>query len=359
MPIRTALRGEKHCVALSIVRVILLKGQSVANYSMTPYAFALTPRSARGGERRPIDDLDGDGLTLQSLIDSTLQRFHRDALTIGAGDDSKSLRVNRMYSYDEFTFVEFGVGRAGLVGTLHQSSGNRVDYTADEHNESLIRGMFVYPSGAHEGYWLSERAGNNTAYSHFESLILRAIRDAVPSLTVKIDPVADWAAVREWASSVLVEELRFDAPRAGGSSQAIDANGLHGEVRVIVKPRGFTLNRIVNNSGADRDTVYGFLSNASFLSGTNVSPETLINEGWRARVAFKNPAGRQRSFGLALDDVGPTLVYQVGRDTAGTGRAYRPDDSEFATTCSEFFVDVKDSLPVGTTVAADIIARVL
>jgi hypothetical protein len=331
----------------------------VANYSMTPYAFSLNPRNARGGERKPIANINGDGQDLRSLIEDKLSDYTGDDLIIDSEDDSKSLRVARMYQYSEFTFVEFGIGRAGYVGTLHQRNGGRVGYAADEHNESLIRGMFVFPDDAHEAYWLSERAGNSTALSYLENVFLRAIREAAPELTAKIEPVADWAAVRAWSSNVLVQELRFDAPRAGGSTQAIEVNGLHAEVRVTVKPRGLALNKIVKASGPDREEVFGFLSMAPLIARDGISAESVIGDGWRAHVAFKNPAGRQRSFGLATEDVGPSLVYEVGSSSAGRSRAYRPEDREFAATCSEFLTDVAGRLPVGATVASDILNKVL
>lgn len=326
---------------------------------MTPYSFALNPRNARGGERKLISDLDGKGLSLRSIIDAQLASMKQAELILDSEDDSKSIRVIRMAEHDEFTFVEFGVGRAGLVGTLHQRKGTRVSYAADEHNESLIRGIFVYPSGAHEAYWLSERAGMSTGYSQMESIFLKVLRDKLPDLTTKIEPVADWEAVKAWANMVQVQELRFDAPRAGGSTQAMDVNGYHADVRVTVKPRGLVLNRIVTSSGPDRDTVYGFLSASPLISGSGVTPQSAIGDGWKAQVAFINPAGRQRSFGLATEDKGPTLVYDVGSTSAGQTRAYRPEDKEFAKTCSEFLIDVQTSLPIGQTVAADILTRVL
>jgi hypothetical protein len=338
---------------------IPMKGRFVANYSMTPYSFSLYPRNARGGERRPIADLDGNGLELRSIIDDLLGRYEGEDLTPGQDDDSRSFRVARLYKYELFTFVEFGVGRSGIAGTLHQNNGTRIGYTPDEHNESLIRGMFVFPENGHEAYWLSERAGNNSAYSHLESVLLRGIRVSVPDLTVKVAPVADWEAVRAWSSTVLVQELRFDAPRDGGSSQAIDVNGFHGEVRVTVKPRGLALNRIVGDDGPNRDAVYGYLSSSPLVASSGMSVDSIIGAGWGAQVAFKNPAGRQRSFGLSLEDAGPALVYQVGSDAPGRPRSYRPEDDEFARTCSDFFVDVRGRLPVGANVASNITERIL
>jgi hypothetical protein len=331
----------------------------MASYSMTPYAFSAYPRNARGGERRPIDDLNGRGSSLRTILDQTLGELRGDDLIIDQTDNSKSVRVARLYPYAQFTFVEFGIGRAGFEGTLHQSDGGRVGYTADEHNESRIRGIFVFPAGGYEAFWLSERAGNFSAYSHLEQRLLRAIRAADPDLTVKLDPVADWEAVRSWSENVLVRELRFDAPRVGSSTQAMQVNGYHADVRVVVKPRGVSLNRLLASEGPDREAIYGFLSGFSPLEESQRTPESIIGNGWNAHVAFTTPAGRQRSFGVATDEAGPTLVYQIGSDPAGVPGAYRPSDQEVAATCSQFLQEINSRLPVGTSVAEDILERVV
>ncbi|WP_396290493.1 hypothetical protein [Curtobacterium sp. KT1] len=327
----------------------------MAQYSMTPYAFVLNPRNARGGERCKIDDVDGAGGTVRSVLDAKLTQLKGDQLYVDPDDDSKFIRVTRLYVYNDFTFVEFGTARSGYVGTLHQKSGTRVSYGADEANETLIRGIFAYPAGAHEAYWLSERAGNASAYSSMQSLLQNALRAAYAGLTVKVDPVADWAAVRAWAQQVLVQEIRFDAPHRGGSTQAIDVNGLRADVRVTVKPRGLSLNRIIDANGPKREDVYGFLSGAPLVANSGATTQSVIGDGWKAKVAFRNPSGRQRSFGLQADEGAPTLIYPVGKSGPGVPRSYRPTDHEFGVSCAEFLSDVSGRLPVGVNLPAEVL----
>ena len=333
----------------------------MATYTMTPYSISFQPRYARGGERRPIADLDGKGLDLKSLINDLLSTYDGDELVVSPDDDSKSLRVRRLYPFEEHTFVEFGVGNGGVEGILHQRSGGRVTYAADDHNETRVRGMFVFPKNGHEVYWLSEKAGQVSAYWHITKLMKRLQRESVPDATVTMEPVADWAAIKAWSAAMSVKEIRFDSPRSGSSTQAMSINGAHGEMRVIVKARGMRLNTLLKETGPDAEAIYGYLSEAPLVKNSGVSPAAIIGQGWAAKVAFTNKAGRQRSFGLNLTDPAPTLIYQVGtapaesdKTVSGVSRAYVPSDLEFDTTCAEFLDDISKLLPAETTVVTAI-----
>jgi hypothetical protein len=324
---------------------------------MSPYAFSFKPRNARGGERKPIDNLNGKNLKARTIIEKTLQRIQGDVLTVSSDDETRSIRVKDLQKYDEFTFVEFGVGRAGVVGNLHQRAGTRVPFDADEHNESYVRGLFVFPEAGHEVYWLSERAGNTSTFASLSPLLMDSLRERVPeNLTVKFDPVAEWSAVKQWANSVLVQEIRFDAPRPGGSTQAMDVNGVHADVRMTIKPRGsLALSRLLKKDGPDKQAVFGFLTHAPLVKKTTAS--SVIGAGWKAQVAFKTPGGRQRSFGLATDDGAPTLIYPVGEQGAGVSKAVRPTHRDFAKACAEFLTDVDGRLPGLASVAQAILQR--
>lgn len=330
----------------------------LANYSLTPYAFSLTPKYARGGERRPIDDIDGKGASLRDHIEVELSALISDSLQINPIDNTKSIRVTRFDQYAEFSYLELGVGRAGVVGNIHQRSGGRISYDDDEHNETFIRAIFVYPSGSHEAYWLSERAGQTSAFSSLGEILVRALRNKFQDLTINLDPVAEWSAVKAWADQVSVQEIRFDAPRPGGSTQAIDVNGIHADVRIVIKPKGsLTLSKLVRDDGPDRQAVFGFLSGAPLISESAVTTDHVIGTGWKAQVAFKTRGGRQRSFGLALDESAPSLIYPVGVVGKGSAGARRPTNVQFAAACAEFLEDVEGRLPVGTSVAAEILNR--
>ncbi|MFF2493481.1 hypothetical protein [Agromyces sp. NPDC058064] len=331
----------------------------MATYTMAPYALWLHPRYQRGGERRPIGDVDGSGGTLREVIDGALARLEGPSLVPldGDDDDSRTLRVRTLYPYANFTLVEFGVGRSGIAGTLHQRNGNQVPFEADESNETVVRSMFVYPPDGHEAYWLNERASLATAFSTLQGHLVNAIRSRFGDLTVKLGPVAEWSAVTAWANQVQVQELRFDAPkRPGASTQAIEVNGVHADVRIVVKPRGsLTLNRLIGNDGPDRATVFGFLSNAPLVEDSGVTGGQAMNNGWTATVAFKTRGGRQRSFGVAVDDSAPTLIYPFGAN-AGATSAYRPTDREFAEACAEFLQDAQQRLPINASVGAEILS---
>lgn len=329
----------------------------LANYSMNPYAFSFTPAYARGGEKKPIDDLDGSGLSARDVIDGELAKLKSDTLRVQPEDDSRSLRVTSFTKYADFTFVEFEVGRAGLVGNLHQESGTKIPIKEKDHSGTLVRAMFVYPAGEHEVYWLSERSSTTSAFGYLESLLVSALRQATEKakLTVKLDPVAEWTALQGWASQVMVREIRFDAPRPGGATQAIDVNGVSADVRFIVKPRGsLTLNRLLKNGGPDKQAVFGFLTDLPMVR-KNSTANSVMKQGWRAQVAFKTRSGRQRSFGIAAEDKAPTLVYPVGPQGAGVSQTRRPPHKEFAVACHEFLDDVGGDLPGLMSVAQSIL----
>ncbi|RWZ52522.1 hypothetical protein ELQ90_00760 [Labedella phragmitis] len=325
---------------------------------MNPYAFSFKPSYARGGEKKPIDDLDGKGATARSAIDGALKSLKSARLKVHAEDESRSLRVTQITEYREFTFVEFEVGRAGLVGNLHQSTGGRIPYGEEDHNGTFVRAIFVYPKDAHEVYWLNERAGLTSAFSYLEEVLVAALRAATSDarITVSLAPVAEWSALESWASKVMVRELRFDAPRPGGSTQAMDVNGVHADVRFVVKPRGsLALSRLMGKNGPDRKAVFGFLTDLPLVRKTS-TPNSVMRDGWRAQVSFQTPNGRQRSFGLATDDKAPTLVYPVGPQGAGISRAKRPSQREFAVACADFLSDVESALPGLKSVATAILS---
>jgi hypothetical protein len=328
---------------------------------MTPYSISFQPRYDRGGERRPIADLDGNGLNLRALVNDMLATYKGDELIVSPDDESKSLRVRRQYALEEHTFVEFGIGRGGLEGILHQRNGGRVTYAADDHNEPRVRGMFVFPKNGYEVYWLSERAGQASAYWHVTKLMRELQRESVAAATLTMAPVADWSAIKQWSAAMSVKEIRFDSPRAGSSTQAMNINGSHGDMRVIVKARGMRLNQLLKDDGPDADAVYGYLSEAPLVKESGLTAERIIGQGWAAKVAFTNKAGRQRSFGLNITDEAPTLIYQVGtapaesdRTSSGVARAYVPSDLEFDTTCAEFLDDISNLLPAETSVVTGI-----
>jgi len=329
---------------------------------MTPYSLSFRPRYDRGNERRPIEDLDGKGLSLKTLVNDMLATYKGDDLIVSPEDQTKSLRVRRLYTFQEFTFVEFGVGRGGIVGELHQESGGRVAYHAGDHNETRIRGLFVYPKTGHEAYWLSERAGQSSAYWHVTKLLRAIQQKSVQMATHSIDPVADWSAIKAWSAAMSVKEIRFDSPKSGSSTQAMNINGVNGDVRITIKARGLTLNRLVKDDGPDSEAVYGFLSGAPLVKESGLSTERIIGEGWGAKVAFTNKAGRQRSFGISVEDEAPSLIYQVGtppaksdKTSSGASQAYVPSDDEFRTTCAEFLEDIEGLLPNETSVVREIL----
>jgi hypothetical protein len=317
-------------------------GPVVASYSMSPYAITFKPSYDRGGEKRPIDDLDGEGLTARSVIDAALGGLKQDSLKPRPDDDSKSIRVSSMLAFDEFTFVEVELGRAGLVGNIHPAAGGRVPYGEKDHNGAMVRAILVYVPGAYEVYLLNERASMTSAFSLLEDILVDALRAATNDarLTIKIEPVSEWNAMTAWANQVSVKELRFDAPRPGGSTQALDVNGIHADVQFIVKPKGsLALSRLLGPKGPDRNLVFGFLTELPLVSKRS-TPNSLMKNGWKAKVTFRTPSGRQRHFGLATEDRAPTLTYAVGPTGGGVSTARRPGDGEFAAAAAEFLTDV-------------------
>lgn len=323
-----------------------------STYSMTPYAISFKPRYDRGSERRPIDDVNGEGGSVRSILDGLLRQLEGDDLVNDATDTTKSMRVRELTPLREFTYADLGLARSGLVGNLHRRRGTPVPYGTGDKNESFARSIFVYPEGAHEVYWLSERAGNS-AFSFLEGRITGALRSSFPDLTMSLGPVAEWSALEAWSAAVSVKEMRFDAPRNNDNTQAMTVNGLRANVRVVVTPKAsLKLNRVVKNDGPDRTEVFGYLSDA--IPGNSSSADALLHAGWRAHVAFETPTGRQRSFGITTEDKAPTLVYTVG-DTAGRATTDRPSNHDFAEACADFLNEVSDRLPVGASVADEIL----
>jgi len=329
-------------------------GGRVANYSLSPYAISAAPRYERAGERRPINDIDGTGVSFRQVILGVLRSVQGAALSINSDDASRGLRVAELVENDRFIYVELGVGRAGIEGTLHRRSGQSVDYGPDEHNESLVRSMFVFPRDGHEVYWLNERAGMASARSDLGQRLMRAFRDVAPDMTFKVRPVVAWAAVMQWAQQVPVREINFDAPR-DGDSQAMLANGYGGNVRISVKPHAdMRLSRLVRGDGADRQAVFGFLRDIPVVED-GLTVDGLVGAGWSATVAFETPSGHQRSFGVGVGDEPPSLIYQVGPDQTNLRVPIRPTPAEFADACCEFLQDGRDLAQHLASVVDDIL----
>ncbi|RBO70532.1 hypothetical protein [Microbacterium sp. H6] len=325
----------------------------MASYSMSPYAISAAPRYARDGERRPITDLDGSGVTFQSVINGVLDSISGDQPHIDGDDSSRAVRVKGMRQESTFTFAELGVGRAGVEGTLYRHDDDPVPYKAEDHNEALVRSVFAFPAGGYEVFWMNERASNSSALSDLAKRLKTAFRDVAPDMTVKINPVVAWSAVMAWAEQVPVKELRFDAPQ-DGSSQAMGANGSHGKIRVSIKPQGMKLNRLVRHEGPDRNLVFGFLSEVPGVRD-DLSADRLIQDGWEASVAFETPSGHQRSFTLGLGESAPSLIYNVGPDQSNLQQPIRPTNLEFAAACDSFLNDVPEISQGAPSVGAAIL----
>jgi len=328
----------------------------MANYSLSPYAIWLGVRNARGGERRPIADIDGLGTTLRSGVLKVLRDLAASTLTPDSADDSRLLRVARLQEFKNFIFVEFGVARGGLEGNLHKAkSDSLVPIAAADASETFVRAVFVFPEAAHEAYWLSERAGNSSAFSFILNRLSAHLTSKFPDFTTHVDPVAEWSAVNEWASNVLVKQIRFDAPRPGNSTQAMDVNGVNAEISVIVKPRGgLVLSKLLKKEGPRKLAVFGFLSQGIYKSNRGVSAAKVIEQGWKAKVSFTTPSGHQRSFGVETGENPPSLIYDMPAP-AGTGaRAFRPADKVFLSTCSQVMSDVSANLSTGTTLPSEL-----
>lgn len=336
-------------------RILSLPEVGLAGYSLSPYSISMGPRYKRGGERRPIDDVDGNGTTLRAMVLKVLESLRGKRLVPDSEDASNLLRVNRMEEFSSFIFVEFGVARSGLVGNLHQmATDTRVPIAAEDAAENFVRSVFVFPPKAHEAFWLAERAGSTSAVSIVEGKLSAAFKDQVGDFTTYIQPVAEWRAVNKWADSVLVTQLAFEAPRPKNSTQAMDVNGIHASLSVVVKPRGsLVLKQLLNKEGPRKKAVYGFLSNGIFKNSKGVSAGSVMEQGWKAKVTFKTPSGRTRSFGLATEDKAPTLVYEIASAT-GRQPVRRPEDTEVLKVCAEFVSDVTGTLVKNSSIAQEI-----
>ena len=326
----------------------------MASYSLNPYAISAAPRYERAGERRPIADVDGSGLSFREVIETFLQALRGGTLHIDPDDGARGLRVADLRSGTGFVYAEVGIGRAGVEGTLHQRTGDSVTYGPDEHNESLVRSMFIFPRDGHEVFWLSERAGMTSGRTDLGARLMSTLRARVHEMTFKIEPVVAWSAVRAWADQTPVKEIKFDAPRAG-DSQAMLANGLHGEVRISVKPHGsFKLDRLIGRDGPDSGMVFGFLRDVSVVQD-NLTTDALIHAGWSASVSFDTPSGHQRSFGVGIDAEPPSLIYPVGPDQTGLRAPVRPTTLEFVDACSQFLNDARELSRNAPSVAGEIL----
>ncbi|NQX23461.1 hypothetical protein [Curtobacterium sp. VKM Ac-2852] len=327
----------------------------MVNYGVSPYAISFNPSYARGGEQRPIHDVDGQGTSATTPLLAALTALHGDSLYPDEDDASRFLRVTRLQQFDHFIFAEFGVARTGLEGNLHPKNAEKVPISSDDMSETYVRSVFFAPTDGHELYWLNERAGTTTPYGTFEKRLRSKMREAFGDFTYKISPVADWAAVKSWAETVPVRDMTFVAPRSGGSSQSMDVNGIKARVEVKIKPKApLALRSLLKDDGPDRSLVFGFLAGSVFAGQSSVSADSVVADGWSARVTFDTPSGRQRSFGLDVVDKDPTLVYQVGpKSDAGT--TLRPTDVDFLKGCAEFVADA-DALVAGAdTIRTDLV----
>jgi hypothetical protein len=326
----------------------------MVNYGAAPYAISFNPAYARGGEQRPIDDIDGKGSGARAILINSLNALHGDDLIVDEEDSTRSLRVCRLEEFDQFIFVEFGVARTGVEGNLHPEQADRIPINSKDRSETYVRSVFFAPTGGHELFWLNERAGQTTAFGGFERRLRASLRAAFPEFTYKCAPVADWAAVQSWSESVPVKDMTFVAPRSGGSTQAMDVNGIRARVEVKVKPKTpLALRQLLNEDGPDRELVFGFLAGSVFSQQTGVSSQSVVSAGWSARVTFDTPSGRQRSFGLDVVDKDPTLIYQVG-PRADTGAASRPSDTEFLLACADFVSDASAVIATAESIKTDL-----
>lgn len=328
----------------------------MANYSMSPYAISAAPRYQRAGERRPITDIDGNGLSFRPIIEGVLNGLTGDRPHVDVDDATRGLRLANVHDGAEFTYADLGVSRAGIEGTVYPTEGEPMGYFAGDYNESLVRSMFAYPRDGYEVFWMSERAGNTSALSGLGKRLLVALRAAAPDFTFSINPVVAWSAVMAWAEQVPVKELRFDAPRDGSSHVAL-ANGATGDVRISIKPQGsMRLNRLIGQNGPDHGMVFGFLSDVPVVKD-GLSADRLIRDGWEAAVAFETPSGHQRSFNVGAGETAPSLIYQVGPDQTGSRNPIRPEPRDFAEACSDFLNDIPEVSRHAPSVGSAILAH--
>jgi len=329
----------------------------MATYQVVPYLISVKPRSSRGAEVRPLDDLDGRSTKLVDLISQTLVgaqavgpfRFPRNEDTsFQVGPVSKNFRT--VY----FTVTQ---GSRGIESRLNDA-GEIVFERRSDHIEDIdFRNVMIFPAHGKHAVLLTERIGNRGVASFLGKLIVDTMRQNFHDVTTEVRALTTAADLTNTNLRLKGMDFRFPL-RNDPSGRRIDLSGPDGFFSLNYKFRAEQrLSNFTDDSGAqvDPSKVFGVLNTALTASGLGGTGETLKELGVEAEMHVLLPSGHQRSFTLGTDE-GPALAYTLDPVTqAGTGdtvaERYRPTDEDFLRVAKEAVSDVAGSFGIGQTSA--------
>lgn len=176
----TIVRRDSWCILES--RQHKLRGRAMATHSYIIFQLRVHVRN-RPRMTRPLNDVDGRGTDLLSLLRYQLQKSRGVIET-----DDRIERAHRVDSFNEVARTIILEGKAGPYGingtSVDLDTGDERDFTDRTANMNPLRSMFLIPAEGYDGLIFCERSGASHFKGPLTRTILRPIGDDL-GLTIK------------------------------------------------------------------------------------------------------------------------------------------------------------------------------
>lgn len=326
---------------------------SMPLHQLAPYVISMRDAGSIGADKRPIDNLNGKGERLVDILGFTLKAAGKALYQFPKQEDT-SFTVSRVLKGKNVLWVETVMAIKGIESEFTDGKGETAFKRMHTHNEHItFRSLFLFPSGGHHAFLLTERIGNSGVVTFLRNLLIRSTHANYHGTHIDIDALT---TVRDLADAdVRLKSINFIFP--GGkdpSGRFADPNDPDGHFTMKYNfGHKRKISKFLDGDKVDPSKIFGVLTPAiGALAGT-ATPDSLKQMGVRASLNVMLPSGHERTFTLGSQD-GPSLMYPIGdldqggqesaRRAATTPR--RPGDDRFIIACKDAIADVEGTYGV-------------
>jgi hypothetical protein len=324
-------------------RTSFTSGTSVSRYFVVPYLIQVKDRRKEAGAIRPIDNVNGAGLSLREAVERVVvAMLQRSEGYNSLSDPDTKFTVTEAFSSDnhEALMVTIEPGKRGHRSRLAKADGTTVDRHTGDTEHIPLRALMYFPRDSYAAFLFIERLGRMGTVTFMRNALIPTLTWGLRYVTVKIPPITTLQALQ----AASIRNVVFRAPRRRDRSGKLIEYGPSVELRTSYRG-GRRVKGLLTEDGRkiDRSKVFGLLQEGTEEAGVS-SP--LDTSDWEASLNVELPSGRPATFDMNSD--GPGLVYPLLTevDTTVGGSRY-PEPEDFLSVCQTILDDIRGQLGVG------------
>lgn len=272
--------------------------------------YTVSLRARRGGAV-PLDDIDGAGTALGTVLAGVL-----DGFAVTSGDGSRVVRSHAVSADGDDVFAIVQHGRRGVAADIVGATGRvRLRQTPDDLQLVRCGCLFRLPPGAVQGRLAVQVSYGQGVKDLFEQGLTARFRQLYPALSLALDRSTDPELLRSAVADGRVERVQLVRVEARGARPAAD----------VAKwvPEGVPV-RIEVDVGAPPGSGLGRSLLGRYLGGDGAALAEIVAFGGatfdRAHVGVRLPDGTKRLVDLAHPDRGgpaSRALDGIVRDSSG------------------------------------------